>query len=85
MRWDELALALGLGGAVGAAAAVSVAGSRLLSSFKTLSAVMRPYLASRSDPGSETAREAFEEFADRMAAMEASLGRLGRALKSKRP
>jgi len=86
MGWDQIAaflVALGVGGAVGALLAASIAGARLAAAFRDFASLLRPYLQGRTDAQSLEVRDAFEAFEVQVEAFESSLARLRRAFKLK--
>ncbi|HRF61140.1 MAG TPA: hypothetical protein PLH94_14650 [Fimbriimonadaceae bacterium] len=79
----SLLVGIGVGGALGAVAALVLAGSRLAESATTFSAQLRDYLRGRSDPDSRALAEAFEDLDARLQTLLATLQRVRRALRWK--
>lgn len=76
-----LLLAAGVGGAIGAASTVLLAGANTVSSFQSFEAELRSYMASRIDPASRQVMEAFEAFKAAFSGLSGAIARLKRALR----
>jgi len=76
-----LLLAAGVGGAVGAASTVLLAGANTLTSFEAFEAELRSFMANRTDPPSRQVMAAFETFKAAYAGLSGAIARLKRALR----
>lgn len=74
-------LNLGIGGAVGAAIAVLVAGARLSASWSALREAILADLGSRNDPPAVALREALDAHEGAVSQLSASVAKLKRALR----
>lgn len=76
-----LLLAAGVGGAVGAASTVLLAGANTVAAYEQFEAELRSYMASRMDPGSRSVMEAFEAFKSAFSGLAGAIAKLKRALR----
>lgn len=79
----SLFVGIGVGGAVGAIAALVLAGSRLAESANAFAVQLRAYLRGRSDPDSRALAEAFEDLDRRLQTLMATLQRVRRSFRWK--
>lgn len=73
-------LGLGVGGAIGALAALFLAAIRLTESAEVFAGQFRAYVSTRTDPDTARLREAFEAFEGRLATLLEAARRARRAL-----
>jgi hypothetical protein len=79
----SLLISLGVGGALGAAAATLIAGARLSSAWTGFSVAFRAFMHGRSDPESQSLMNAYGEFESSLTGLQAALAKLRRALRLK--
>ena len=76
-------LAAGVGGAVGAAAAVLLSGTNATAAYDEFAADFRQYMAGKSDPASQVLVDSFDAFSRALGGLMTSIGKLKRALRIK--
>lgn len=76
-----LSIALGLGGAVGAIAALVATGGRVFTAFEAFRKQFNDSLAGRNDPASTQLRQAFEDLERDLAQLQSAFSAVMRALR----
>lgn len=79
-QFASFLIGLGVGGAVGALAALYLAAVRLTESAEAFAEQFRVYAGSRSDPETRRLRDAFEAFEARLGSLVEAVRRARRAL-----
>lgn len=78
---SSLLVAMGVGGAVGAAAALVLAGNRVALAFGVFGRLFQAYVRDRPEPAAETLRAAFDDLESALRGFTTAAERLGRALR----